>query len=95
MSSTPPDLGFKHQALLILMGNPMPQAGWDLVSQFNMRVIDFIAGMTDLYAPDMASSGSARSATYLSTIKLRSYSDQRPRRLQPASSRSTNSQLAR
>jgi len=47
------NLSFKHQRILDLMGNNAPKQDWDLYSSY-LRVIDFIAGMTDLYAADMA-----------------------------------------
>lgn len=47
------NLSFKHRRILDLLGNNAPQEHWDLYSSY-MRVIDFIAGMTDLYAADMA-----------------------------------------
>lgn len=47
------NLSFKHRRILDLLGYQAPQADWDLYSSY-MRVIDFIAGMTDLYAADMA-----------------------------------------
>ena len=47
------NLSFKHQRILDLMGNNVPGPDWDLYSSY-LRVIDFIAGMTDLYAADMA-----------------------------------------
>jgi dGTPase len=46
-------LSFKHQRILDLMGNNVPGPDWDLYRSY-LRVIDFIAGMTDLYAADMA-----------------------------------------
>ncbi len=47
------NLSFKHRRILDLLGNNAPREDWDLYSSY-MRVIDFIAGMTDLYAADMA-----------------------------------------
>ena len=47
------NLSFKHRRILDLLGNNAPKADWDRYSSY-MRVIDFIAGMTDLYAADMA-----------------------------------------
>ncbi|HDZ55115.1 MAG TPA: deoxyguanosinetriphosphate triphosphohydrolase [Pseudomonas xinjiangensis] len=47
------NLSFKHQRILDLMGNNAPRKDWDIYSSY-MRVIDFIAGMTDLYAADIA-----------------------------------------
>lgn len=46
-------LSFKHERILDLMGNNAPRQDWDLYTSY-MRVIDFIAGMTDLYAADIA-----------------------------------------
>ncbi|AQZ96030.1 deoxyguanosinetriphosphate triphosphohydrolase [Halopseudomonas phragmitis] len=46
-------LSFKHRRILDLMGNNAPREDWDLYRSY-LRVIDFIAGMTDLYAADMA-----------------------------------------
>ncbi|WP_150301089.1 deoxyguanosinetriphosphate triphosphohydrolase [Pseudomonas profundi] len=46
-------LSFKHERILDLMGNNAPRQDWDLYSSY-MRVIDFIAGMTDSYAADIA-----------------------------------------
>ncbi|UAW99563.1 deoxyguanosinetriphosphate triphosphohydrolase [Halopseudomonas nanhaiensis] len=47
------NLSFKHQRILDLMGNNAPRADWNLYQSY-LRVIDFIAGMTDLYAADIA-----------------------------------------
>jgi dGTPase len=47
------NLSFKHRRILDLMGNNAPSRDWDLYASY-MRVIDFIAGMTDLYAADIA-----------------------------------------
>ncbi|MEF9672766.1 hypothetical protein QNM99_12750 [Pseudomonas sp. PCH446] len=44
---------FKHRRILDLLGNSAPQPEWPLHSSF-LRVIDFIAGMTDSYASEMA-----------------------------------------
>ncbi|MFZ2289860.1 MAG: deoxyguanosinetriphosphate triphosphohydrolase [Halopseudomonas yangmingensis] len=46
-------LSFKHRRILDLLANNAPQADWSLYASY-LRVIDFIAGMTDLYAADMA-----------------------------------------
>ena len=46
-------LSFKHRRILDLLGNSAPKPDWDRYTSY-MRVIDFIAGMTDLYAADMA-----------------------------------------
>jgi len=47
------NLSFKHQRILDLIGHTIPQADW-LPYRSYLRVLDFIAGMTDLYAADMA-----------------------------------------
>ncbi|TVP93051.1 MAG: deoxyguanosinetriphosphate triphosphohydrolase [Pseudomonadaceae bacterium] len=47
-------LSFKHRRILDLMGNNAPQQSWGRYRCY-LRVVDFIAGMTDLYAADMAS----------------------------------------
>lgn len=47
------NLSFKHRRILDLMGNNAPKPDWDLYQSY-LRVIDFIAGMTDLYAADIA-----------------------------------------
>lgn len=47
------NLSFKHRRILDLMGNNAPKQDWDLYQSY-LRVIDFIAGMTDLYAADIA-----------------------------------------
>ena len=44
---------FRNARLLELMGRSAPQPGWDLYSAY-MRVMDFIAGMTDSYAANLA-----------------------------------------
>jgi dGTPase len=44
---------FKHRRILDLMGNSAPAAQTSLHASF-LRMIDFIAGMTDNYASDMA-----------------------------------------
>ena len=47
------NLSFKHRRILDLLGNNAPKPDWNRYASY-MRVIDFIAGMTDLYAADMA-----------------------------------------
>lgn len=44
---------FRNARLLELMGRSAPQPGWDLYPAY-MRVMDFIAGMTDSYAANLA-----------------------------------------
>lgn len=44
---------FRNARLLELMGRSAPQPDWDLYSAY-MRVMDFIAGMTDGYAANLA-----------------------------------------
>ncbi|ASP40991.1 deoxyguanosinetriphosphate triphosphohydrolase [Bacterioplanes sanyensis] len=44
---------FRNHRVLELMGRSAPQADWSLYQAY-MRVIDFIAGMTDNYAADIA-----------------------------------------
>lgn len=44
---------FRNARLLELMGRSAPQPDWDLYSAY-MRVMDFIAGMTDSYAANLA-----------------------------------------
>jgi len=46
------NLSFKHQRILDLIGHTIPQADWPPYRSY-LRVLDFIAGMTDLYAADM------------------------------------------
>lgn len=47
------EVSFRSQRILDLIGRHAPQPGWDLYHAY-MRVIDYIAGMTDDYAVDMA-----------------------------------------
>lgn len=47
-------LSFKNRRIFDLLGNSAPHPDWPLHQAF-MRIIDFIAGMTDSYASDMAS----------------------------------------
>ena len=44
---------FKNRRILDLLGNNAPDPYWLLHRSF-MRIIDFIAGMTDSYAAEMA-----------------------------------------
>jgi dGTPase len=44
---------FKSRRILDLLGNNAPDPAWPLHTSF-LRVIDFIAGMTDSYASEMA-----------------------------------------
>jgi dGTPase len=44
---------FRNERLLELMGRSAPQPGWTLYQSY-MRVIDFVAGMTDSYAALLA-----------------------------------------
>ena len=44
---------FRNARLLELMGSSAPQPDWDLYAAY-MRVMDFIAGMTDNYAATLA-----------------------------------------
>lgn len=52
-------LSFKNRRILDLMGSNVPQPSWPLHAAF-MRMIDFIAGMTDSYASEMASEMTGR-----------------------------------
>lgn len=54
-------LSFKNQRIMDLLGNNAPQADWPLHRAF-MRIIDFIAGMTDSYATEMAREMTGRSS---------------------------------
>lgn len=56
--STP---SFKNQRILDLLGNNAPDPDWTLYRAF-LRVIDFIAGMTDSYATEMAREMTGRSS---------------------------------
>ena len=44
---------FKNRRILDLLGNNAPNPAWPLHASF-LRMIDFIAGMTDSYATEMA-----------------------------------------
>lgn len=52
---------FKNQRILDLLGNNAPDPDWTLYRAF-LRVIDFIAGMTDSYATEMAREMTGRSS---------------------------------
>jgi dGTPase len=52
---------FKHRRILDLLGNNAPDPGWPLYKSF-IRMIDFIAGMTDSYATEMAREMTGRSS---------------------------------
>ena len=54
-------LSFKHRRILDLLSYYAPEPGWPLYRSF-MRVIDFIAGMTDSYATEMAREMTGRSS---------------------------------
>jgi len=47
------NLSFKHQRILDLLGHTIPKPDWDPYRSY-LRVVDFIAGMTDQYAADLA-----------------------------------------
>lgn len=46
-------LSFKHQRVLALIGENMPEENWPLYASYR-RALDFIGGMTDNYAVDVA-----------------------------------------
>ncbi|HEY6610824.1 MAG TPA: deoxyguanosinetriphosphate triphosphohydrolase, partial [Pseudomonas sp.] len=52
---------FKNRRILDLLGNNAPDPHWPLYKSY-MRVIDFIAGMTDSYATEMAREMTGRSS---------------------------------
>ena len=52
---------FKNRRILDLLGSNAPDAKWPLHRSF-MRIIDFIAGMTDSYATQMAREMTGRSS---------------------------------
>ncbi|MFC3607075.1 deoxyguanosinetriphosphate triphosphohydrolase [Stutzerimonas tarimensis] len=54
-------LSFKNRRILDLLGNNCPDPAWPLYSSF-LRMIDFIAGMTDSYATEMACEMTGRSS---------------------------------
>lgn len=47
------DISYKSQRILDLIGRHAPQAGWDKYRSY-LRVVDYIAGMTDGYAVELA-----------------------------------------
>lgn len=47
------DLSFKHQRVLALIGENTPTRDWSLYASYR-RMLDFIGGMTDHYAVDLA-----------------------------------------
>ncbi|GAB2720861.1 deoxyguanosinetriphosphate triphosphohydrolase [Halomonas garicola] len=47
------ELSFKHQRVLALIGENTPQQEWPLYASYR-RMLDFIGGMTDHYAVDLA-----------------------------------------
>lgn len=55
----PGELSFKHQRVLALIGENMPEKGWPLYQSYR-RALDFIGGMTDNYAVDVAQEMSGR-----------------------------------
>lgn len=54
-------LSFKNRRIFDLLGHAAPQANWSLYKSF-MRIIDFIGGMTDSYATEMAREMTGRSS---------------------------------
>jgi len=52
---------FKNRRILDLLGNNAPDPHWPLYTSF-LRMIDFIAGMTDSYATEMAREMTGRSS---------------------------------
>lgn len=52
---------FKNRRILDLLGSSAPNPDWSLYQSF-MRMIDFIAGMTDSYATEMAGEMTGRSS---------------------------------
>ncbi|MGJ8513806.1 deoxyguanosinetriphosphate triphosphohydrolase [Carnimonas bestiolae] len=44
---------YKHQRVLMLIGENTPEPSWDLYASYR-RMLDFIGGMTDHYAVDLA-----------------------------------------
>ena len=52
---------FKNRRILDLLGNNAPDPAWPLHTSF-LRMIDFIAGMTDSYATEMAREMTGRSS---------------------------------
>ncbi|MEK1905760.1 MAG: deoxyguanosinetriphosphate triphosphohydrolase, partial [Pseudomonas sp.] len=54
-------LSFKNRRILDLLGHNAPDPDWSLYRSF-LRMIDFIAGMTDSYATEMAREMTGRSS---------------------------------
>ncbi len=54
-------LSFKNRRIFDLLGYAAPQPDWSLYKSF-MRIIDFIGGMTDSYATEMAREMTGRSS---------------------------------
>lgn len=54
-------LSFKNKRIFDLLGHDVPQENWTLYQSI-MRMIDFIAGMTDNYATEMAKEMTGRSS---------------------------------
>lgn len=54
-------LSFKNQRIFDLLGQAAPRPDWTLYTSF-MRIIDFIGGMTDSYATEMAREMTGRSS---------------------------------
>ncbi|WP_205340229.1 deoxyguanosinetriphosphate triphosphohydrolase [Denitrificimonas caeni] len=54
-------LSFKNRRIFDLLGHTAPQPDWTLYTSF-MRIIDFIGGMTDSYATEMAREMTGRSS---------------------------------
>ncbi len=54
-------LSFKNKRIFDLLGQAAPQPHWSLYTSF-MRIIDFIGGMTDSYATEMAREMTGRSS---------------------------------
>ena len=52
---------FKNRRILDLLGHNAPDPSWSLYQSFQ-RVIDFIGGMTDSYATEMAREMTGRSS---------------------------------
>lgn len=60
---------FKNRRILDLLGNNAPDPQWPLHRSF-MRINDFIAGMTDSYATEMARAMTGHSTPRLTTAAL-------------------------
>lgn len=54
-------LSFKNKRILDLLGNSAPRPDWTLYQSF-LRIIDYIGGMTDNYATEMAREMTGRSS---------------------------------